>query len=122
MTNRTFMSAAAIALIIFGAPAFAQVSQNMPGMSMGGMSNDSTPAPKAGSTTDKPSPTDGAKKSMSVQGMDMSNTSMSGHGKRGCGMHMTRTSMSMDKSNAHTRSDLEPRHFQMTHPGGTGSR
>lgn len=135
MRNSILTSAAAVALILFSAPAFAQMSQNMPGMSMGGMSNDSKPAPNTGSTTNKSSPPGGAKDSMS--GMDMSKMA-AGSSKRGCGMHMTRTSMSMgsgnhrcmmhrnsmsmDRSNAPTGSNLEHPHFQGSHPGGSGSR
>lgn len=139
MRNSILTSAAAIALIMFSAPAFAQMSQNMPGMSMGGMSNDSVPAPATRGTADQTLPANDANESMPMKGMDMSKM-VAGNGKRGCGMHMTRTSMSMgsknhrcmmhmtrasmsvDKSNAPARSNLELRHFQMTHPGGTGSR
>ncbi|MES2255518.1 MAG: hypothetical protein V4559_10805 [Pseudomonadota bacterium] len=96
MTNRIFSSAAAIALIMLGAPAFAQMSSNMP---MNGMPGNSTPATTA-NKVDKASPTDGAKEPMSMKGMDMSSSSkVAGNEKHRCMMHMTRTSMSMSMSN-----------------------
>lgn len=89
-------SVSVTALVMLGAPAFAQMSPNMPGMSMGSTSNNSTPA--AGNTTDQAPRTNDAKESM--PGMDMSKMA-AGNGKHRCMMHMTKTSMSMSKGNHH---------------------
>lgn len=117
MRNAILTSTSALALIMFSLPALAQMNPNMPGMSMGSTSSESTPSTTA-NKTDQASPTDGAKGSMSMKGMDMSKMA-AGNGKHGCGMHMTKASMSMDSGNHRC---MEHRHFQMTHPGGTGSR
>lgn len=106
MKTRILMPAAAIVLTMLSAPAFAQASatDSMGGMNMGSMSNQSAPATDANKTDRAPSSENGAKKPMSMKGMDMREDTMSAsNGKHGCMMmHMNKTAMSaMGNGNHH---------------------